>query len=513
MILRDAWSGALSRCTTLVAAALLLVSSAAQAVTYIVPADREMIQRSDDIVIATGVTSTVERTAAGGIVTRFTLRLEEVLKGHHAAGDYLVLTERGGRLGDRLQYLPGTPVYEPGQRYLVFTETNRVGEPVTFGMGLGQFFLTSDKGRALALRGNVEGFNPNFDPHVERARDREGFLEYVRGIVAQRIHPEPRYFVPNAVARWEPRSEWNIAAEATRASYLLTDNGRPLRWLTPSATIVKATPPDTPPSPDGDAAVALALSQWNGTDSNIDYSDGGADDTATAGFIAPDGKDTILFNDPNGEVTNAAGLGGITDAGSQYTLDGETFWRVLEVDVVMNQTTVAQSCYNTVMVHEVGHTLGFRHSNQNGTSQPTCSAPAVCSSVAIMNSAVACSWNGVLKPWDLEAAHTVYGSDPVCGSPGITAQPANKTIIPPDTATSLRVTASGTEPLTYRWFVGDSGDTSRTIGTNSKTLQVSPAATTNYWVRVTGPCEPAVYSNTVTVTVLLPNGRRRAVRK
>jgi hypothetical protein len=481
---------------------ILLASSAAQAVTYIVPADREMIQQSDDIVVATGVTSLVQRTDRGGIVTHVTLRIEEVLKGDRAVGDHLVLTERGGVIGDSIQYVPGTPEYQSGERYLVFTESNRDGEPVTFGMGLGQFFFTTDQDRRLALRADVEGFNQNLDNHVERARDAAGFLEYIRGIVAQRISPEPLYFVSNANARFEPtrgianEASRGIATEATRGSYLMWDSGnaRPFRWFTPSTTFVKS---GTPVGPNGNQSVTLAFAQWNSTASNIDYDDGGQDPTAVGGLEGTDGKDAILFDDPNNEVgTGIAGLGGITSGGTPYTVDDESFWRMFEVDVVMNNGSFAQNCYDTVMVHEVGHTLGFRHSNQpRSAGDPTASS-------AIMNSTVSCSWNGILKDYDKDAAAAVYGSGPVCAPPSISTHPASKSVTLPSTSTTLSVVAGGTAPLTYQWFIGSSGDTSSPTGTNSNSISIAPTVTTNYWVRVTGQCAPTANSNTAIVTVL-----------
>jgi hypothetical protein len=472
---------------------LLLLSSAAYAVTYIVPPDAEMIQRSDDVVVATGVKSFVERNADGAIVTRYTLQIEDVIKGQRAVGDHLVLTERGGELDGHITYIPGTPSYEPGERYLVFTESNRDGEPVTFGMGLGQFFFARQNGRLLVLRGELEGFNNNLDAHVETARDATLFVEYVRGIVAQRVDPEPHYFVARANARWQPETHGNVSALAGgRGAYLMSSGGRFFRWSTPTAAIKKS---GTPNGPNGNAAVALSFSQWNGTASNINYTDGGQDDTATGGIKSnvdtADGKNAILFDDPNNQVgSGIAGVGGITDAGNQYTLDGENFWAMIEVDVVMNNGSFAQNCYNTVMVHEVGHTLGFKHAAESPQQAD-----------AIMNWQVMCSWNGVLKQYDKDAAATVYGSGPVCVAPGISTQPANKSITPPATA-SLTVTATGTAPLTYQWYIGETGDTSQPVGTNSSTLpSLSPAVTTKYWVRVTGNCGTPADSSAATVTV------------
>jgi len=455
-------------------ALILFIAAPIYAVTYIVPPDREMIQLSDDIVVATGVTSLVERNAHGGIVTRYTLRVEDVLKGDRAPGDHLILTERGGVIDGEIRYIFGTPTYEAGERYLVFTETNADAEPVTFGMALGQFFLTTDKGRKLALRGEVEGFDQNFEPYREQARDADAFLRYVRGIVASSIDPEPHYFVKDAPTRFEPASELAIAAEATRTSYLMSSGGRPFRWQDPTATFVKS---GTAVGPDGNAAVALAFSQWNGTNSDIRYSDGGQDDTATGGLTTADGKDAILFNDPNNEVgSGIAGLGGISEGGSPYTLGGESFWNIFEVDVVMNNGSYAQNCYNSVMVHEVGHTLAFRHSNQ----PPATGDPSTTN--AIMNATVQCSWNGILKQYDHDAATTVYG-------PETTVPPAAPTniVATATSTTTVRVTwTAAADTTSYNVYRSTNGSTYTLAGSTSGTAfdDTGRTANTSYLYRV-----------------------------
>ena len=87
-----------------------------------------------------------------------------------------------------------------------------------------------------------------------------------------------------------------------------------------------------------------------------------------------------------------------------------------------------------------------------------------------------------------------------CNSPVITAQPAGATVTSGSTRT-LSVTASGTAPLAYQWYIGASGVTTTPIGgATSATLSVAPAVTTSYWVRVSNACG-SVNSNAATLTV------------
>ncbi|GEM_PF-1847938 len=69
--------------------------------------------------------------------------------------------------------------------------------------------------------------------------------------------------------------------------------------------------------------------------------------------------------------------------------------------------------------------------------------------------------------------------------PNIGTEPLSQTIQSGTTA-GLVVAASGTEPFTFQWYQGASGDTSTPVGTNSPNF-VTPSLTmtTSYWVRVT----------------------------
>jgi YD repeat-containing protein len=90
--------------------------------------------------------------------------------------------------------------------------------------------------------------------------------------------------------------------------------------------------------------------------------------------------------------------------------------------------------------------------------------------------------------------------------PTISVPPSSQTINGGNSA-QLSVTASGTAPLTYRWYRGSSGDTGQPIAAPAGTQATyAPVlwATTSYWVRVMDGFGRTVDSTTATVTVVLP---------
>jgi photosystem II stability/assembly factor-like uncharacterized protein len=98
-----------------------------------------------------------------------------------------------------------------------------------------------------------------------------------------------------------------------------------------------------------------------------------------------------------------------------------------------------------------------------------------------------------------------------CDSPRIASQPQGATVREGERA-ALSVSAAGAIPLSYQWFVGQTGDTSRPIvGATAAMYESDPLReTTSYWVRVTNDCD-TIDSETATVTVELV--RKRAVRR
>src|SRR5262249_51276737 len=124
------------------------------------------------------------------------------------------------------------------------------------------------------------------------------------------------------------------------------------------------------------------------------------------------------------------GIGGITSASGTNSVNGEAFVTTAEGDVEMNRGVANCTLlfndgnWNSALTHELGHTLGFRHADQNRTSSGSCSGDPTleCSNPAIMDATIPNGLNAALQQWDINAVRAVYpGSTQTCTPPSITA--------------------------------------------------------------------------------------------
>jgi hypothetical protein len=514
--------------TYVVALLSFLFAVSLQAVTYVVPSDRDLVRRADAIVIATAVESHAIATEGGaGIGTITTFDVDDQIKG--TLREELRVYEPGGSLDGRIMMIPGAPRFVDGTRYLLFLHRMPNGRLTSYALGLGTFKFTVDiEGRALVARGASEhalGWNPDGSTYIEKLRDAQAFLGFVRTVAKSPNTPAvDNYTLP---IDSEVHAEFKLkpAPDFVPSDYLWSSM---LRWQgSASATIGYCCGPTYQPSFDGPGGASTATGMWDGT-GVIHYSLGagsspsggcvGAPITTApcGGLRGSDGANTILFNDPNNELAGfGAGivaLGGVTNASGTYTFSGQTFTATHEIDAVIAKTTqfpggISQGTFAAVVTHELGHTLGFRHADGTGDSSsppPSCSSPLPCSSgfQAIMEHVVG---RTSLGQWDNDAANTVYGAGVVCNAPSSVTVSANPTTVTSGGSSTLTATVSGgTVPFNYQWYVGSLGDTSQPISQNSASIVASGiTSNTSFWVRVTATCGGAAVnsSNAVTVTV------------
>jgi hypothetical protein len=501
---------------------ILGIAAQSFAVTYVVPPDRFEIERASAIVVGRVLGSHVEALRYG-IETVTTIAVDEAIRGN--VGSVVQVHEPGGTLGEETRLVPGAPTFSEGERVLLLLYQRDDGAYTVSDLGLGSFHFVNDViGRELLVRdeSEIEGWDAGGKPHQEQQRSAERFLTYVRGVVRGEVVAEDYVVAKMAL---KVRSEAIHATSFTASSYLLEyGSGRGTRWNAfPGAVSWNQGSSESGQLGTGTSEIMNAFSAWNAGGTNYVLSSANAN---TNGFFdATDGTNNIVFeknltsggiqafNCSSGGVLGVAGMTRANFGSGVHVFKGETFATTLEADVSMNQglgactkSQLPPDIFKSGIVHEVGHTLGFRHSDQNRPLTAACSSDPTleCSNNAIMTSGLAFGLNGQLQAWDNAALSSVYGNAPACTPPSIAFPPAGSSMTSGSSA-QLSVTASGTAPFSYQWFTGLSGDISTPVnGGATSTIAVSPATTTSYWVRVTGQCAPATNSSAAIVTVMAP---------
>lgn len=114
----------------------------------------DLVRRADHVVVASAIGESARRDARNRIVTDYTVRVEEVMKGDARPGDVLVMTRIGGVIGDLGMRVEGEPSLELGQRYVLFLDRlsdGRTLRPV--GMSQGVLPVREQSGEPMVLPG------------------------------------------------------------------------------------------------------------------------------------------------------------------------------------------------------------------------------------------------------------------------------------------------------------------------------------------------------------------------
>jgi hypothetical protein len=431
---------------------VFLAAVTASATTFVVPDDEVLIRKSDAIVAGTVMFSYARRDVFGGIETVTAVQVRETLKGALPGGGLIEVLTPGGILDGEAMLVHGSPRFLPREDVLLLLSRNRSRWEVT-DLALGAFHVEQWKSLQIVRRSSeIEGWHSDGAPWGgETARDHSRFRNYVRRVVRGE-KPTADYLTHISIDSLHQSSDVLRSPQpaiapyvpSTYTSYLSTSGAGSstlppfvgTRWrqsVEPSAPAGTQTMPGgvryfkTPQSLGGAAdggvgGIQTALANWNNdcaSAANLMYAG------QTSIVSASDTVNVIEFNDPQGRIAGSFSAGGGTVAitfstfNNVLSINGEYWWVFKDADIVFQDgVTAGFAAILSTMTHEVGHSIGFRHSNATRTngndSNNSCNGSdeecAFGDNVAVMywrsfGSGIA---SGALQPWDLHAVQAVY---------------------------------------------------------------------------------------------------------
>ncbi|MGH9458067.1 MAG: hypothetical protein ACRD2J_10560, partial [Thermoanaerobaculia bacterium] len=405
-------------------ALLILLPALASGASYLVPDDAALVRAADAIGIVRVLSTHSSFTADGRIATEVIVRVERGIERLHD-GETAAIVTPGGVVGDLAMSVSSAPAFVPGERALVLLRETGRGRYTILSGELGKFsFVLGPSSRELLVRGAGEreifGWDLAGNRHLERARDAARFLRFVESIAAGEA-AEADYF------RSGTRSV-SSDAHVPPSDYVTLFNfsGGKLgaRWPEGSFTMfsvgTEAAVSDLP------AAIDRARNAWNtAAGAAIALGYGGPTTDATPKDYAKDDDRFLIFFDQKDctstEVANGTcplandPLDGSTVGQATFwassrpiVVGPSTFGTAVDCDIVI-ELGLGGNLFEEVLAHEMGHCLGFRHSNDPGEGQVTNTGDA------LMNSTVRGTRGAVLREWDGDAASHVYPA--VCEGP------------------------------------------------------------------------------------------------
>jgi len=420
-----------------------LVAATVQATTFLeIPGDRELIERSQLIATATVEGSSVQLGVEGGFDTIYEMRIARGLKGAVRPGELVRVASPGGEMGNYGSYVPGAAHFRQGEKVvLLLSRQHDRWEFTDFALGAFRYAVAAD-GEGVLLR-DLDGITTiEGGEVVEHARSEARFLRFIVETVNGR-HAAPDYNVKKVIDRsteTDPGTGRNLrlASDSLADPKRYTQMGGSsfgVRWSTSAIAnginFFKSTGGDLAGAGDGGVSVIqAALGAWTndcpsaavlnyGGTSAKNYGDG----TPEFGGIA-DGVNVVQYNQAIAPAGQASIVFFTTDGGAA----GTGFREIIDADVRVNSSITSASLgLATIVTHEIGHGIGWRHSNASPSSPndsaSSCTGSDDCvtnTNGAIMLWQVTNAGNGfTLQPWDIRAVGAVYpgGSCVSLGTP------------------------------------------------------------------------------------------------
>ncbi len=463
-----------------------LAGRAVPAATYLPMSDADLAAASPVIVRATVVSRTfrLENVGVADVpFTLVTLQRLETLKG--SIGATFDVRLAGGKVGDSLRWVPGSPVFSPGREVVLMLapDPGSSGAYRLTEFGLSKFDLVTDEsGKRFAVRpvfgaredlraSRRDGLIPAFAGAVIPARDAESFLAALRATGGADAEAAPE------IAWTEPTGRFDRAPGMRHPQWVNIGGREPgdcggtpclFRWFwttgvspTANVTVVGTQSNLTADDAAGcnrnsNCDVQNGIDGWHGiSGTDVRIAGPAAGGNVTVRLDADQSHDGgSAWNTPIGCGGGVVGLGGPGSGTGPRAYRGDTtYYAPSDGEVSIRRSTCAsgysERTFKSVVLHELGHVLSLGHPD-DGESMHSTTPPADWNA-AVMHSVIPAAKPESPQADDIQAMQYLYTTGSLGTAPG-----ANFTFTAATAGAPVSFTDSSTgAPFAWSWNFGD----------------------------------------------------------